>query len=112
MTRTTANPGGDWRRPTHHDGAIEQQQGVHRRRQLCEHLSRLPFDCRREQSCRRPTDVTALGGVTGLQSIPNRNTMYAVEGGVLYIYDTNTGQLQSTQIAFVGALSAVVQVDK
>ena len=53
-----------------------------------------------------------LGGVTGLQSIPNRNTMYAIEGGVLYIYDTNTGQLQSTQIAFVGALSGVVQVDK
>lgn len=56
--------------------------------------------------------TSPLGGVTGLQSIPNRNTMYAVEGGVLYIYDTTTGQLQPTQIAFVGALSAVVQVDK
>ncbi len=52
-----------------------------------------------------------LGGVTGLQSIPNRNTMYAVEGGVLYIYDTTTGQLQATQIAFLGALYDVVQVD-
>jgi len=52
-----------------------------------------------------------LGGVTGLQSIPNRNTMYAVEGGVLFIYDTTTGQLQSTQIAFRGALYGVVQVD-
>ena len=52
-----------------------------------------------------------FGAVTRLQSIPNRNTMYAVEGGVLYIYDTATGQLQPTQIAFVGALSAVVQVD-
>ena len=53
----------------------------------------------------------SLGGVTGLQSIPNRNTMYAVEGGVLFIYDTTTGQLQSTQIAFRGALYGVVQVD-
>ena len=52
-----------------------------------------------------------LGAVTGMQSIPNRNTMYVVEGGVLYIYDTTTGQLQSTQIAFVGALNGVVQVD-
>jgi hypothetical protein len=52
-----------------------------------------------------------LGSVTGLQSIPGRNTMYAVEGGVLYIYDTTTGQLQATQIAFVGALNSVVQVD-
>ena len=52
-----------------------------------------------------------LGSVTGLQSIPNRNTMYVVEGGVLFIYDTTTGQLQSTQIAFVGALYGVVQVD-
>jgi len=52
-----------------------------------------------------------LGSVTGLQSIPNRNTMYVVEGGVLFIYDTTTGQLQSTQIAFRGALYGVVQVD-
>ena len=52
-----------------------------------------------------------LGAVTGMQSIPKRNTMYVVEGGTLYIYDTTTGQLQSTQIAFVGALYGVVQVD-
>ena len=55
--------------------------------------------------------TTTLGGVTSLQSIPKRNTVYAVEGGVLYIYDTSTGQLQATQIAFVGALYGVVQVD-
>jgi len=30
---------------------------------------------------------------------------------VLFIYDTTTGQLQSTQIAFRGALYGVVQVD-
>jgi len=53
-----------------------------------------------------------LGAVTGLQSIPNRNTMYTVQGGVLYIYDTTTGQLQSTQISFRGALYAVLQVDQ
>lgn len=52
-----------------------------------------------------------LGGVTSLQSIPNRNTMYVVEGGILLIYDTATGQLQSTQISFVGTLYGVVQID-
>ncbi len=55
--------------------------------------------------------TSPLGGVTGMQAIPNRNTMYVVEGGVLYIYDTSTGQLQSTQISFRGALYDVVQVD-
>jgi hypothetical protein len=53
-----------------------------------------------------------LGAVTGLQSIPNRNTMYTVQGGVLYIYDTTTGQLQSTQISFRGALFSVLQIDQ
>ena len=53
-----------------------------------------------------------FGSVTGLQSIPNRNTMYTVQGGVLYIYDTTTGQLQSTQISFRGALYGVLQVDQ
>lgn len=52
-----------------------------------------------------------FGPVTGMQSIPNRNTMYVVEGGVLHIYDTTTGQLQATQISFLGALYGVVQVD-
>jgi hypothetical protein len=52
-----------------------------------------------------------LGGVTGVQSIPNRNVMYVVEGGVLYMYDTTTGMLQSTQLAFRGALYGVLQVD-
>lgn len=52
-----------------------------------------------------------LGAVTSMQSIPNRNTMYVVEGGYLEIYDTTTGQLQSTQIAFRGAVNTVVQVD-
>jgi hypothetical protein len=53
-----------------------------------------------------------LGSVTGLQAIPNRNTMYTVQGGVMYIYDTTTGQLQSTQISFRGALYGVLQVDQ
>jgi len=51
------------------------------------------------------------GAVTGLQSIPNRNTMYVVEGTVLNIYDTSSGQLQPTQITFRGALYGVIQVD-
>jgi hypothetical protein len=53
-----------------------------------------------------------LGAVTGLQAIPNRNTMYTVQGGVLYIYDTTTGQLGTTQISFRGALYSVLQVDQ
>ena len=51
------------------------------------------------------------GAVTGLQPIPNRNTMYVVEGTVLNIYDTSSGQLQPTQITFRGALYGVIQVD-
>jgi hypothetical protein len=51
------------------------------------------------------------GPVTGMQSIPNRDTMYVIEGTVLNIYDTTSGQLQPTQIAFRGALYGVVQVD-
>ncbi len=51
------------------------------------------------------------GPVTAMQSIPNRNTMYVVEGSVLRIYDTTTGQLQPTQLSFRGALYGVVQVD-
>ena len=52
------------------------------------------------------------GSVTSLLSITNRSTIYAIEGGILYIYDTNTGQPQSKQIAFVGALYGIVQVDQ
>jgi len=51
------------------------------------------------------------GPVTGMQSIPNRNTMYVIEGTVLSIYDTTSGQLQPTQITFIGALYGVLQVD-
>jgi hypothetical protein len=53
----------------------------------------------------------ARGAVTGMQAIPNRNTMYVIEGTVLNIYDTTSGQLQPTQITFRGALYGVVQVD-
>lgn len=51
------------------------------------------------------------GSVTGLLSVPNRNVMYVIQGGIFMIYDTQTGQLQSTQIAFRGALSDVIQID-
>jgi hypothetical protein len=37
--------------------------------------------------------------------------MYVIEGSVLHIYDTTTGQLQATQLSFRGALYGVVQVD-
>jgi hypothetical protein len=55
---------------------------------------------------------TPLGAVTGMQAISGRNVMYVVQGGVLNIYDTTTGQLQSTQIAFRGAVYGVLQIDQ
>lgn len=53
-----------------------------------------------------------LGPVTGIQSIPNRTTMYVVQGGILNIYDTTTDQLQKVQLGFRGALNDVVQIDQ
>ena len=55
------------------------------------------------------------GAVTGLQAIPNRNTMYVIEGGYLHIYDTTTDKLQAKQYVFSsgygGTLYGVVQVE-
>ena len=51
------------------------------------------------------------GVVTSLLSVKNRNVIYAIEGGVLNIYDTNTDTLQGTQLTFIGALYGIVQVD-
>lgn len=53
-----------------------------------------------------------LGPVTGILSIANRDTMYVIEGGVLYIYDTTTDQLQKTQLGFRGALYDLAQIDQ
>jgi hypothetical protein len=53
-----------------------------------------------------------LGPVTGILSIPNRNTMYVIQGGVLNIYDTTTDQLQKDQLGFRGALNDVIQIDQ
>jgi hypothetical protein len=110
MTRTTANPVviGDGRHTTM---TLSNNKKVYIGAITCANTSVgcLSIVDLAKTSADPPTPP--LGGVTGLQSIPNRNTMYAVEGGVLYIYDTSTGQLQSTQIAFVGALYGVVQVD-
>jgi hypothetical protein len=110
MTRTTANPIviGDGKHTTM---ALSNNSKMYIGAATCANTS---------VGCLSIVDLTKmaadpptapLGAVTGLQSIPKRNTMYAIEGGVLYIYDTTTGQLQPTQIAFVGALYAVVQVD-
>ncbi len=52
-----------------------------------------------------------LGPVTGLQSIPNRNVMYVIQGGLLNIYDT-TNNTQLPSLGFRGALYGVVQVDQ
>ena len=51
------------------------------------------------------------GAITSLLAIPNRNVMYAIEGGFMNIYDTQTNTLQGTQIIFTGALYSIVQAD-
>jgi hypothetical protein len=52
-----------------------------------------------------------LGAVTGMLSVPNRNVMYVIQGGVLNIYDAQTNQ-QMPSLRFRGALYDVVQVDQ
>jgi hypothetical protein len=51
------------------------------------------------------------GAITSMISVANRNVMYVVEGGYLHIYDTDTDDLQATQLGFTGALYGVIQVD-
>ncbi len=58
------------------------------------------------------TSLPPRGAITSLLAIKNRNVMYAIEGGYLHIYDTETDQLQQTQIIFTGALYGIVQVDQ
>ena len=53
-----------------------------------------------------------LGAITSLLAISNRDVVYAIEGGLMHIYDTDTDTLQGTQITFSGALYSIVQVDK
>ena len=52
------------------------------------------------------------GAITSLLAISGRNVVYAIEGGYLDIYDTDTDTLQATQIIFTGALYGIVQVDQ
>jgi hypothetical protein len=110
MTRTTANPVaiGDG---THTTMAISTNNKLYIGAITCANTS---------TGCLSIIDVgktsldsisQPLGAVTGLQAIPKRNVMYAVEGGVLQMYDTTTGQLQTTQIDFRGALYSVLQID-
>jgi len=110
MTRTTPNPVviGDG---THTTMAISNNNKIYIGAVTCANTSVGCLSIVDLAKVALDTVSQPLGAVTGLQSIPNRNTMYVVEGGVLYIYDTTTGQLQSTQIAFRGALYGVVQVD-
>ena len=56
--------------------------------------------------------AAAQGAVTGMLAIPNRNTVYVIEGGYQVIYDTTTDTPQKTQISFTGALYDIVQVDQ
>jgi len=52
------------------------------------------------------------GAITSLLAISGRNVVYAIEGGFLNIYDTQTDTLQGTQLTFTGALYGIVQVDQ
>ncbi len=53
------------------------------------------------------------GAITSLLAIPNRNVVYAIEGGVLDIYNTDTDTLQTpSTLIFTGALYGIVQVDQ
>ena len=52
------------------------------------------------------------GAITALMSVSGRNVIYSIEGGLLHIYDSETDQLQPTQIIFTGALFGIVQVDQ
>ena len=52
------------------------------------------------------------GAITSLLAISNRDVIYAVEGGLLHIYDTTNDTLQPTQITFTGALYDIIQVDQ
>lgn len=51
------------------------------------------------------------GAITALMPVSGRNVIYAIEGGLLHIYDSENDQLQGTQITFSGALADIVQVD-
>ena len=51
------------------------------------------------------------GAITSLLAVSNRDVVYAVEGGLLNIYSSDTDGLTGTQLIFTGALSTIVQVD-
>ena len=52
------------------------------------------------------------GAITSLLSVAGRNVIYAIEGGYVNIYNTDTNTLQGTQLTFTGALFGIVQVDQ
>ena len=51
------------------------------------------------------------GDVTGMAAINNRDVFYVTQNTELYIYDTTTDALQSTQIDIIGQANDVVLVD-
>ena len=111
MTRTTANPLaiGDG---THTTMAISNNNKMYIGAVTCMNVTTGCLSIVDLGTTKSEPTTGPLGSVTSLQAIPNRDTMYAIEGGVLYIYDTTTGMLQSTQISFRGALFGVLQVDQ
>ena len=57
------------------------------------------------------TSAAGGGDVTGIEPVSARNVVYVIEGGELVIYDTTTGQPQTTQIDIVGKAIDVRVVD-
>lgn len=52
-----------------------------------------------------------LGDATGIQPISRRDVVYVVQNGNLYIYNTTTDKLQTTQVDIIGQAIDVKQVD-
>ncbi len=52
-----------------------------------------------------------VGDVTGIQPIATRSVVYLCQNGTLFIYDTTTDALQSTQITLVGQLVDIKTID-
>jgi hypothetical protein len=57
------------------------------------------------------TPLPPRGAITSLLAIKNRNVVYAIEGGLLHIYNTADDSLITPNFTFVGALYGIVQVD-
>lgn len=52
------------------------------------------------------------GDATGVAALPDRDVVYAIEGGDLFIYSTQTDDLVDRQLSITGAVYDVVVIDR